>query len=402
MDFNYKCIDCGAEYSSDKIIYICPKCKEKQTPGEFQKGVLQTKLDEDYLKFLSRKSEISPDDFSIYKIPYSESYPVGNTRLISPESLRRITGFKHLYFKNDSTNPSGSLKDRASQLVAAQAIYHKEKTVALASTGNAGSAMACAGAAYGLDIVLFVPESAPKAKLIQSLLYGAKVIPIKGTYDDAFRLSIEFTNMYGGINRNTAYNPLTIEGKKTVSIEVYNQLKCNPPDIVYLPVGDGVIYSGVYKGFSDLQEAGLIENIPQIIGVQSAGSNAISRAFQAGKMKVIEFANTIADSISVASPACGRMAVKYLKICKGWIAEVTDDEISKAQLQLCRDSGIFVEPAAAASWAGFLKDRAKLDKDKTIVVLLTGIGFKDMKAVENKVSIPGSIKPEIKEVEKLF
>jgi len=119
-------------------------------------------------------------------------------------------------------------------------------------------------------------------------------------------------------------------------------------------------------------------------------------------MKAIESANTIADSISVASPACGRMVVKFLKICNGWMTEVTDDEISRAQLQLCRDSGIFVEPAAAASWAGFLKDSAKLDKDKTIVVLLTGVGFKDMKAVENIVSIPDSIKPEIKEVEKLF
>ena len=402
MNFNYKCIDCGVEYPSDKIIYLCPKCEEEQKPDEFQKGVLQTKLDPVYLKSLSRKTLVSPDDYSVYKIPHSESYPVGNTPLISPESLRQKTGFKHLYFKNDSTNPSGSLKDRASKLIAAQAMHFKEKVIALASTGNAGSAMACAGAAYGLDIVLFVPESAPKAKLIQSLLYGAKVIPIKGTYDDAFKLSIEFTNMYGGINRNTAYNPLTIEGKKTVSIEIYKQLNKTAPDIVYLPVGDGAIYSGVYKGFSDLREAGFIENIPQIVGVQSVGSSAISRAFQTGKMKAIESANTIADSISVASPACGRMTVEYLKICKGWTIEVTDDEISKAQLQLCCDSGIFVEPAAAASWAGFLKDSAKLDKDKTIVVLLTGTGFKDMKAVENIVSIPDSIKPEIKEVEKLF
>jgi len=402
MNFNYKCIDCGAEYSSDKIIYLCPKCEKEQKPEEFQKGVLQTKLDTDYLKSLSRKSEINHDDFSVYKTSHSNAYPVGNTPLISPESLRQKTGFKHLYFKNDSTNPSGSLKDRASKLIAAQAMHFKEKVIALASTGNAGSAMACAGAAYCLDIVLFVPESAPKAKLIQSLLYGAKVIPIKGTYDDVFKLSIEFTNMYGGINRNTAYNPLTIEGKKTVSIEIYKQLNKTVPDIVYLPVGDGAIYSGVYKGFSDLKEAGFIKRIPQIIGVQSVGSNAISRAFHTGKMKAIESANTIADSISVASPACGRMVVKFLKICNGWMTEVTDDEISRAQLQLCRDSGIFVEPAAAASWAGFLKDSAKLDKDKTIVVLLTGVGFKDMKAVENIVSIPDSIKPEIKEVEKLF
>jgi len=255
--------------------------------------------------------------------------------------------------------------------------------------------MACAGAALGLKVILFVPVTAPKAKLMQSVLYGATVIPIRGTYDDAFKLSIEYTQKFGGINRNTAYNPLTIEGKKTVSIEIFHQLGRNTPDVIFVPVGDGVIYAGVYKGFADLKAAGLIEKIPQIVGVQSTGSNAIAQAFQSGNMLAIKKAATNADSISVASPANGRMAVKFMRACRGWATEVSDAAISQAQLQLCREAGVFVEPAAAAAWAGFLKDRAKINSDKKVVVLLTGLGFKDLAAVEKMVKIPEAVEPDL-------
>ena len=243
MEFKYECSDCGKEYPSDKIIYRCPVCSTAQISGnedgKMQKGNLITKIDSKYLKSLKTKDSVTPGDFLPYKIPNESTFPVGNTPLSSPLRLIKKTGFPNLKIKNDGANPSGSFKDRASQLVAAQALHFGEKTIALASTGNAGSAMACAGAAYGLDIVLFVPESAPKAKLLQSALYGAKVVPIKDNYDAAFSLSIEYTEKYGGINRNTAYNPMTVEGKKTVSIELFNQLGRKAPDAIYVPVGDG-------------------------------------------------------------------------------------------------------------------------------------------------------------------
>jgi len=349
LKFSYRCTDCGAEHSGAQIRYLCPRCEREQVAGEFQKGVLETVLDAGYLASLKNKPSVTTEDFSIYQLPNAAAYPVGNTPLVAPEKLRQHYGFPNLFLKNDGANSSGSMKDRASQLVSAQALFHNEKTVVLASTGNAGSAMACAGAALGLKVILFVPATAPKAKLMQSVLYGATVIPIRGTYDDAFQLSIEYTRKFGGINRNTAYNPLTIEGKKTVSIEIFSQLKRSAPDVVFVPVGDGVIYAGVYKGFADLKTAGLIEKIPQIVDVQSSGSNAITRAFQTGKMLAIEKATTAADSISVASPANGRMAVKFMRACQSWATEVSDAEISQAQLQLCRDAGVFVEPAAAAA-----------------------------------------------------
>jgi len=401
MNFVYKCSDCGKEYSSDKMIYLCPECRKNQEPGFFQKGVLKTFLDKDYLKSLKKDQEANPRDFLPYPVPKTAAYPVGNTPLTAPYRLREKTAFSGLYLKNDGVNPSGSLKDRASLLVAAQALHFSETMVALASTGNAGSAMACAGAAYGLNIVLFVPESAPMAKLMQSVLYGAAVIPVQGTYDQAFSLSIEFTKQKGGINRNTAYNPLTIEGKKTVSIEIFNQLGGKTPDYMYVPTGDGVILAGVYKGFFDLREAGFTERIPKIVCVQAEKSNAVAQAFNSGIMKALERSETRADSISVASPANGRMAVEYIHDSGGWVTEVADEEILQAQLELNSRAGVLSEPAAAAAYAGFLKDRGKLRDDETAVVLLTGTGFKDMDSVKDSIIIPESIPPEIDALEGL-
>ncbi len=405
MNFKYVCSDCGKEYASDSIMYRCPDCTASApAPGEMQKGNLITVLDSGYLSSLSRRESVSPADFSPYPVPNAAAYPVGNTPLVSPRRLLEALGVKNLFLKNDGANPSGSFKDRASQLVAAQALHFGENTVALASTGNAGSAMACAGAAYGLNIVLFVPETAPKAKLLQSVLYGATVVPVKGTYDDAFALSIEYSREFGGINRNTAFNPMTVEGKKTISIELFNQLGRKAPDIVYVPVGDGVIYAGVYKGFYDLKEAGLIPKLPQIICAQSTKSNAISQAWKTGRMNTIPAASTTADSISVSSPANGRMAVRYIKESGSWATEITDEAILKAQLELAREAGVFVEPAASAAWAAFRKDAETemFDKNASVVILLTGTGFKDLKAVEDAVTIPPSIEPTIEAVRKLF
>jgi threonine synthase len=364
-----------------------------------QKGNLKTLIDPDYLRSLRDRERVFPEDFMPYPIPRRKTYPVGNTPLIAPHRLRKKSGFPRLLLKNDGMNPSGSFKDRASQLIAAQALYHGEQTVTVASTGNAGSAMACAGAAYGLEVILFVPETAPENKLLQSVIYGTKVLPVRDTYDTAFSLALDYTAKHGGINRNTAYNPMTTEGKKSISIELYNDLGGRAPDVVYVPTGDGVIYGGVYKGFYDLLTAGLIERMPTLVPVQSEKSNAIARAWRTGEMKSLSAASTRADSISVASPANGRMAVEYIKASGSRAVEVSDEAITAAQLELAAEAGVFVEPAAAAAWAGFLADRDRLNPDDEAVVLLTGIGFKDMKAVTDAVQMPPSVDPDLNAIE---
>ncbi len=394
MKFKYVCVDCGKEYVTDDIIYQCPDCALQQKEGEFPRGYLKVLYDNDDLREIGKKDHVSIYDFFPYTVPTPEVYPVGVTPIVEPKRLNKKIGLKNVFCKIDAYLPSGSFKDRASQLIAAQAIAHGEKRIALASTGNAGAAMSCAGAAYGLDIILFVPETAPINKLMQSVLYGATVVPVKGSYDDAFLLSIEYTKHFGGINRNTAYNPMTIEGKKSVSIELFEQLGRKVPDVVYVPVGDGCIISGVYKGFYDLAHAGLIEKIPYIVCAQSERSNAITMAFTTGKFRSIQ-ASTRADSISVDIPASGRMAVRYLKEYGGWCTQVTEQEILDAQMSLVHDSGIFVEPASATAWAALCKDSEMLakrfGKDVSVCVLLTGIGFKDMAVFDGRVRMPESI-----------
>jgi len=408
VKFHYTCNDCGRRYASDDIIYRCPECSGTEQDGEMQKGNLRTVIDPEYLASLGRKAHegqpLRPADFMPYPIPQVETYPVGNTPLIGPKRLRDKTGCTDLWLKNDGMNPSGSFKDRASQLVAAQALHYGIPTVTLASTGNAGSAMACAGAAYGLEIVLFVPHTAPQNKLLQSVLYGAKVVPVRDTYDTAFGLSLEYTARHGGINRNTGYNPMTIEGKKSISIELFRDLGGTMPDVIYVPVGDGVIYSGVYKGFSDLRLAGLIPRLPTIVAVQSTRSNAIASSWKNNVYRTIPSASTSADSISVASPANGRMAIDYIRESGSWATQVTDEEITAAQLELAADAGTFAEPAASAAYAGFKADldAGRISEKQKIVILLTGIGFKDMQAVTSSVSVPPAVEPNMEAVEEFL
>jgi len=401
MKFRYQCLDCGKIIETDEIIYTCPVCGGTEKPGEFPKGYLRVLLDEKELAELKKKEHVTIYDFFPYAVPNKEVYPVGITPIVTPQRINKSLGLKNMFCKMDAYLPSGSFKDRASQLIAAQAMAHGVNKIALASTGNAGAAMSCAGAAYGLDIILFVPETAPINKLMQSVLYGATVVPIKGSYDDAFLLSIEYTKHFGGINRNTAYNPMTIEGKKSVSIELFEQLGRKIPDMVYVPVGDGCIISGVYKGFYDLMKAGLTDHIPQIVCCQSVKSNAISQAFKTGKFTNIE-ASTRADSISVDCPASGRMAVKYLKEYNGKCVEVSEQEILDAQMELVHDAGIFVEPASATAFAALKKDLPNIDKNADICLLLTGIGFKDMAVFDGRVSLPASIENSAEAVIKRF
>jgi threonine synthase len=391
MTLRYACVSCGHGFDTDEVVYRCPHCAG--TGGGFQKGTLLVAMDPP--AGLRRGSPIDPLAFLPLALGAASTLPVGSTPLARPRRLLEKAGLPGLCFKLDSLNPSGSLKDRASVLVAAQAMAQGAGTIALASTGNAGASMSCVGAACGLEVVLFVPATAPRAKLLQSLAHGARVVPIRGTYDQAFALSIQYTAARGGINRNTAYNPLTIEGKKTVSLELYNQAGCAVPDAVYVPTGDGVILGGVHKGFADLAAAGLAHRLPALVAVQAEGSNAIARSFREGREIVLDRARTLADSISVESPANGEMAVRALRESRGRAVEVSDEEISAAQAELARDGGLFVEPSSAAAWAGLLKDRANLDRDARVVVLLTGSGFKDAAASERLVRMPEPCAPEL-------
>ena len=404
MRFHYVCSDCGKVFYTDEIMYQCPDCAKENDLTHFPKGNLIVELEDDVLKAAKAKEHVTPDDFYPYPSEDPDVFPIGITPLMRPRRIQKKLSLPKLSFKLDSQLISGSFKDRASYEVALQAKAHGIRKIALASTGNAGAAMSAVGAAMDLDIILFVPASAPINKLMQSVLYGAHVVPVKGTYDDAFALSIEYTKLFGGINRNTAYNPMTIEGKKSISIELFEQLGRKAPDVIYVPVGDGCIIGGVAKGFSDLMKAGLIDKVPRLVACQSEKSDAISRAINNDDTRAIE-ATTRADSISVDLPANGRMAAKAVRESGGWTVTVSDEAILDSQIELTSLSGVLAEPAAACAYAALLKDRdhlvSELGEDAEAVVLLTGTGFKDMKAFDGRAVLPPAIENSVEEVRKL-
>jgi threonine synthase len=256
--------------------------------------------------------------------------------------------------------------------------------------------MAGVAAAYGLATTLFLPKTAPRAKMVQALQYGAKLITVDGNYDKAFDLSLEYSVKHKLLSRNTAFNPLTIEGKKTVSFEIVEQMG-KAPDNVFVPVGDGVILSGVYKGFKDLLDFNLIQKMPTIIAVQAEGSSAIHDALKRGSFEKVK-ADTIADSISVDVPRCGYYALKQLQTYQGRSVLVSDEEILSAQKELSEKTGLFAEPAAAASYAGYSSLKNTLKAGNSSVVLITGTGLKDIDAAMKKISFPKHSIKDIREI----
>lgn len=380
MEFNYICSQCGRRFDIDPRLNVCPDCGRNQSPDQPLAGVLEVEL----------RGAAPPSFDPAALLPVEKRYfppiPVGNTPLWEPRALRREFDLPQLYIKDDGANPTSSFKDRASFLVSAFAAKHGIGEIVVASTGNAGSSMAGVGAAAGQKVILFLPKTAPAAKLVQALQYGATVHRVDGPYDLAYDLSLAYSKKSGGMSRNTAYNPMTIEGKKTVSTELFRQLN-RAPDVVFVSAGDGCITAGVYKGFRDLKQLGFIESIPTVVAVQAETSNALYRAFRTGRFDS-QPSHTVADSICVDVPRNGLHALIQLQKFGGRVVTVSDEMILAAQARLSRTTGLFTEPAGAAAFAGFVKIRPELRDDAVVVILATGNGLKDTGAAARGVQVP--------------
>ena len=398
--FRYRCSLCGKTYSRDEVRYLCPECGRDYHAGVPLTGVLEVVFDANAL--CEGANDLRPDDdvFLPVECRFFPSLAVGQTPFMSAPRLARELRCSHLHIKNDGANPSGSLKDRASFLLVAEARRLGEKIIVAASTGNAASALAAVCASAGCHAIIFVPATAPRPKLVQMLLYGATVVPIDGTYDDAFALSLRYTAEEGGLNRNTAYHPLTIEGKKTAGIEIFRQNRNTAPDVIVVPVGDGVIISAIHKAFLDLRAAGINERLPRLLGVQAEHSDAIHRFVQSGTYSDAASPATIADSISVRTPSNAYLARKAVIESGGATVTVTDAEILAAQRLLASSTGVFAEPAASAAVAGLQKALAGglVNPGSSIVLLITGHGLKDVDAALTSVTMPRPVPPDLDSV----
>ena len=345
--------------------------------------------------------------------------PVGDTPLLRADRLAAALGLKNLFIKDDARNPSGSFKDRASAIAVARARETGREVIATASTGNAAAALAAMGASAAHSTVIFVPRSAPQAKIAQLLVYGSRVLAVDGSYDEAFDLCVRACESFGWYNRNTGYNPFMTEGKKTVSFEIAAQLfetrsfggeidterhgpRFDSPASVFVSVGDGSIIGGVYKGFRDLHTLGWIDRIPRIFGVQSTASAAIHNAWRDGlDLPLPVKATTVADSISVNSPRDAVKALRAVRESGGAFVTVEDEEILHAILPLARLGGVFGEPAGATALAGLQAARSQgvIQEDETVVIINTGSGLKDVPAAMRVAGEPIVIPPTLDAVE---
>lgn len=406
----YVCSVCGAQYLPGQVTYTCP----------VDGGNLDVVLDVDALrkKFQPEDLLSRPGD-SLWR--YQPLLPValprgaertplglsGGTPVYSLPRLGQALGLQALHLKDESRNPTASFKDRASAIVVARGLEIGAEKIVTASTGNAGAALAGMAAAVGQPAVIFAPKTAPPAKVAQLLVYGAQVILVDGSYDDAFDLTIEAAREFGWYCRNTGYNPFTLEGKKTAAFEIWEWMRREdiPASLtIFVSVGDGNIISGLHKGFKDLVALGWLEHMPRLVGVQAAGSAAVANAFAAGTEQIVPVqASTLADSISVDLPRDGLRAVRAARETDGRYITVTDDQILAAIAALGAQ-GIFAEPAGAAAYAGLTAARAQgwPDPESPVLVLNTGSGLKDIKAAGQAVQQAPIIEPRLEALKRLL
>jgi threonine synthase len=403
-----KCLICGREYRPDEIEYVCPLHGDE--------GIVDVQYDYGLIaRRISPRTLAENRDYTIWRyrplLPIEPDSPVpplavGWTPLYRADRLAAGLGLRHVWVKDDGRQPSASFKDRASAIAVVKGRERKARIIATASTGNAAAALSALCASVEQPNVIFVPESAPPAKIAQLLVYGSTVILVRGSYDDAFALCGQACKEFGWYNRNTGYNPYMSEGKKTASLEICEQLGWEAPDRIFVSVGDGCIIGGLHKGLKDLMALGWIRRMPKLMGVQAAGSAALYEAWKNGtpamEMKPIE-AHTVADSISADLPADRIKALAAVRETGGAYVKVTDEEILAAIPALARGCGVFAEPAGAAAYAGLVKAAAEglVDPDERIVVVATGNGLKDIASARKAVGEPFVVDKDLADVRRV-
>lgn len=408
-----KCLICGKTYSVAEIEYVCP--------DHDNEGIVDVQYDYDLIgRRFSQGDLLHSTDHTIWRYkpllpikPEATVPPltVGWTPLYRTDRLAAELGLKHLWLKDDGRLPTASFKDRASAIAVVKAQEKGAKVVTTASTGNAAAALSGLCASVKQPNVIFVPETAPKAKITQLLVFGSTVMLVKGTYDDAFELCLQAAQAYGWYNRNTGYNPYMSEGKKTVSYEICEQLGWRAPDRIFVSVGDGCIIGGVHKGLKDLLALGWIDHMPKLMGVQAEGSAYLYQAWTRGENILTKppiAAHTVADSINAGLPRDRIKALAAVTETGGAYLTVTDAEILAAIPALARGCGVFAEPAGAAAYAGLVKaiNQGLVASDERIVVINTGNGLKDiasaMKAVDQVGTQPHRVAPNLADLKRVM
>ena len=375
------CITCGRKYDLDEVVYSCRNCGD----------ILEIIHDFDVLKKNLSKSNWQSLPLSVWK--YKDFLPIrnplrvvslaeGGTGLYLCRRLGNALGIKRLYVKNEGENPTGSFKDRGMTVGVSKALELGVKMVTCASTGNTSASLAAYAAKAGLSCVILIPSGGVAyGKLAQAMIYGAKVVQIRGNFDRALEMVLQLSEEHREIYLLNSINPYRLEGQKTIAYEICDQLGRELPGTVIVPVGNAGNISAIWKGFTEFNTLGLISELPRMVGIQAEGAAPIAEAVKAGKdfITPVEMPETVASAIRIGAPVSWKKALRAIKNSKGTAETVTDLEILAAQKMLARYEGIFVEPASASSIAGLKKmlEHGTIDKDEIVVCVTTGHGLKD-------------------------
>ncbi|MEL4305605.1 threonine synthase [Methanococcoides sp. LMO-2] len=396
--YHLECIECGQKYTDSEVVYTC-KCG----------GLLDVIYDYSAIQLdMERLRTEAPSVWKYKALLPVEGKPVsiheGGTPLYRCDRLAEKIGIKELYVKHEGLNPSGSFKDRGMTVGVTKAMELGMKTLACASTGNTSASLSTYGAKAGLPVIVLLPEGkVALGKVAQALIHGAKVLSIRGNFDEAVVLVRQLCDEEK-IYLLNSINPYRLEGQKTIGYEICDQLGFNVPDRVIVPVGNAGNTAAIYKGFRELRELGVTESVPKMTGIQTEGACPVTKAFKKGVEEIIPEKNpeTIATAIRIGNPVNAKKALRAIYGSGGYSEAVSDEELIEAQKDLAQLEGIGVEPASATSVAGLKKliDSGVIDRDETVVCITTGHLLKDPEEVINISTKPITVDANIEAVRK--
>jgi threonine synthase len=381
VGWTLRCIDCGAVFESDPPGYTCSRCsgllEAVREGGALSRTDLFGKPGEGIWRFRA----LLPFEADVRPVSLDE----GRTPLIRAVNISKTLGVRNLHVKNEGQNPTGSFKDRGMTVSVTRAMQAGVRVLICASTGNTSASMSAYAARAGVRAAIIVPSGKVAAgKMVQATAYGATIIRVDGSFDDALSMLLGTISGLPGFSGMNSVNPYRLEGQKTTAFEVYEQLGFSVPDYVVLPVGNAGNISAIWKGFKELRDFGITQKLPRMVGVQAEGASPIAGAFWRGSDVItpVQNPNTIASAIRIGRPASGKKALAALKESNGMVLTVTDEEITAARRLLSSKEGIFVEPASAAPIAALVEIGGRLEKDAIVVCVATGNGLKDQETID--------------------
>lgn len=403
MMANQVCINCGSKYAIDEIVYFCRKCGD----------ILEIKYEQGELSKALKRSGWRNAPLSVWR--YRDFMPINDpTKIVSLNEggtglhpclrLAKHLGLRELYVKNEGENPTGSFKDRGMTVGVTKAVELGVKSVICASTGNTSASLAAYAAKAGIQCAVLIPTGKiAYGKLSQAMIYGAKVIQVRGNFDQALDIVLKLSEKHRTIYLLNSVNPFRIEGQKSLGYEICDQLNQQAPDRVIVPVGNAGNISAIWKGFKEFHELGLVKGLPKMTGIQAAGAAPIAQAIKTGSDTIVPVTapETVATAIRIGAPVSWKKALNAIRESKGTAETVTDEEILSAQKLLARVEGLFVEPASASSIAGLIKlvENGAIGKDERIVCVTTGHGLKDPDTAVKMSEKPVEVDAEMSAIE---